>query len=282
MRAAAEALGVGPSAVTLQLKSLERQLGVDLLHRTTRSLEMTDAGRALFNAAAPAHRDLEYAIKKTREMAQSTTGTLRLSMSRGAYLEALAPSLSDFLSAHPGISLDISWNEELVDIVRKGFHGGIRMGDVLDDDMIAVPITPPIKSAFFASPSYLLANGRPESPRDLLQHRSIRHRLPTSGTLRDWRVTEDGQEKKLNPPARLIFDSAAGVIQAAREGHGVGWSMLASMRDHLKSGELETLLDPYVTDLPSFFIYFPKQNRRVECLRLFVDFLKERSKRGWT
>lgn len=278
MRAAADALGVGASAVTLQLKSLEDRLGIDLMHRTTRSVELTEAGRVLFDAAAPAHRDLTYAIKKTKEMARSTTGTLRLSLSRGAYIAALAPALDGFLTAHPGIRLDISWNEELVDIIREGFHGGIRMGDVLAPDMIAVRITPPIKSAYFAAPSYLEAHGVPKCPRDLLDHRCVRHRHPTSGALREWWVNEDGQEKLIDPPARLVFDSAAGVIQAACDGHGIGWSMRATMDVHLKAGELQTVLEPYARDLPPFYIYYPEQNKRVECLKRLVEFLKARPK----
>lgn len=274
MRAAADVLGVGASAVTLQLKALEERLGIELFFRTTRSLELTDAGKVLFDAAAPAHRDLVDAIKKTREMARSTTGTLRLSMSRGAYIAALAPVLDAFLAKNPGINLDISWNEELVDIIREGFHAGIRMGDMLAQDMMAVRITGPIPSAFFAAPCYLAAHGTPTAPRDLLDHRCIRHRHPTSGALREWWVIEDGQDKQIDPPARLIFDSAAGVIQAAREGHGIGWSMRATMEDLLKTGDLHTVLDPHAKDLPPFYIYYPEQNRRVECPRLLVDFLK--------
>lgn len=280
MRAAADALGVGASAVSLQLKALEERLGIELMFRTTRSVELTDAGKVLFDAAAPAHRDLTDAIKKTKEMAQSTTGTLRLSLSRGAYIAALAPVLDGFLAKHPGISLDISWNEELVDIIREGFHAGIRMGDVLAQDMIAVRITGPIKSAFFAAPSYLETHGIPKTPRDLLEHKCIRHRNPTSGVLREWRVLEDGQEKQIDPPARMIFDSAAGVIQAARDGHGIGWSMKVTMEDQLKTGDLQTVLKRHATDLPPFYIYYPGQNRRVECLRLLVEFLKGRSGRA--
>lgn len=242
MRAAADVLGVGASAVTLQLKALEERLGIELFFRTTRSLELTDAGKVLFDAAAPAHRDLVDAIKKTREMARSTTGTLRLSMSRGAYIAALAPVLDAFLAKNPGINLDISWNEELVDIIREGFHAGIRMGDMLAQDMMAVRITGPIPSAFFAAPSYFAAHGTPNSPRDLLDHRCIRHRHPTSGALREWWVIEDGQDKQIDPPARLIFDSAAGVIQAAREGHGIGWSMRATMEDLLKTGDRKSVV----------------------------------------
>lgn len=280
MRAAAAALGVGASAVTLQLKSLEERLGIELLFRTTRSVELTEAGKVLYDAAAPAYRDLTYAIKKTKEMAHSTTGTLRLSLSRGAYLAALAPVLNTFLAEHPGIKLDLSWNEELVDIIRQGFHGGIRMGDVLSPDMIAVRVTPPIKSAFFAAPSYLQIHGYPTRPRDLLDHQCIRHWHPTSGALREWWVSENGQDKRIDPPSRLTFDSAAGVIQAAREGHGIGWSMLVTMQAHIKTGELETLLEPYTKDLPPFYIYYPEQNKRVECLKLLVQFLKSQARKS--
>lgn len=274
MRAAAKSLGVGAPAVSLQLKALEDRLGVDLLYRTTRSIELTDAGRVLFERAAPAYRDLLDAVERTQQTGKSANGTLRLTMSRGAYIVAIAPIIETFLSDHPGIDLDISWNEELVDIVRKGFHGGVRLGDVLSPDMIAVRITPPVKTAFFAAPRYLTKYGRPRHPRDLLDHRCIRHWNPTSGTLREWWITEEGQDKRIDPPARLAFDSAAGVIQAAREGHGIGWSMRATMNDHLRSGELDVLLEPFAKDLPPFYIYYPEQNKRVECLRLFIDCLK--------
>jgi len=274
LRAAAEVLGVGAPAVTLQLKALEGKLGVDLLFRTTRSIELTDAGRVLFGAAAPAYRDMIYAVKKSQEMAKSTTGTLRLSMSRGAYISAIAPALRKFLSDNPGISLDISWNEELVDIVREGFHAGIRLGDILEQNMIAVRVTQPLIPAFFASPDYLNKCGRPEHPRDLLNHQCIRYRQPTSRKIREWWVAENGQEKRIDPPARLIFDTVIGVIQAAREGHGIGWSMRATIEDHFKAGELETVLDPFVKELPPFYLYYPEQNKRVECLRLFIDCLK--------
>ena len=280
MRAAADSLGVGAPAVTLQLKSLEERLGIDLLHRTTRSVELTEAGKILFEAAAPAYRDLTYAVKKTAEMARSTTGTLRLALSRGAYIAAIAPVLGSFLEAHPGINLDLSWNEELVDINRQGFHAGIRMGDVLATDMIAARITGPVRSAFFAAPTYLQKHGVPKRPRDLLEHTCIRHRTPPSGSLREWWVTESGQDICIDPAARLVFDSAAGVIQAAREGHGIGWSMRVTMEDHLKTGDLQTVLEPYAKDLPPFYIFFPQQNKRVECLGLLVEFLKKHKQRN--
>ena len=272
MRAAATKLGVGAPAVSLQLKSLEERLGVDLLVRTTRKLELTGAGQVLFDGAAPAYRDLAGSVEKAQQTSKSATRTLRLSMSRGAYLVAIAPMLDAFLADNPEITLEISWNEELVDIARKGFHAGVRMG--------AVRASAPVPSAFFASPKYLGKHGRPETPRDLLDHHCIRHRHPTSGQLRDWRVLEDGQERRIDPPARLVFDAAMGVIQAAREGHGVGWSMRATMEDHIRTGDLEVVLEGFATQLPPFFLYFPEQNPGAEPLGRFIETMKRHLSHG--
>ena len=273
MRAAAKALGVGAPAVSLQLKALEEKLGVDLLIRTTRSVELTEAGKTLFDSAAPAYRDMTDAIRKTQETAKSTSGTLRLSLSRGAYVTALEPVLNRFQSENPGISLDLSWNEGLVDIIRDGFHAGIRLGDVLATDMVAVRLTQPLPSAFTASPRYLEKHGQPQHPRDLFNHHCIRYRYPTSKKIFDWVFVEDGQEKIIDPPTRLVFDNMMGVIQAARDGAGIGWSLRATAQDYLDSGKLVSVLDSYSRTMPPFYLYYPEQNKRIETLRLFIDCL---------
>lgn len=273
LRAAAKTLGVGAPAVSLQLKSLEEKMGVGLIYRTTRSIELTDAGRVLFETAAPAYRDITYAVKKTQEFGKSTKGTLRLSLSRGAYITAIAPVLEKFQSDNPGINLELSWNEEFVDIIRSGFHAGIRLGDVLSPEMVAVRLTPPLIPTFSATPSYLNKHGRPVHPRDLFDHQCIRYKLPTTNKVADWHFSANGQDKIINPPARLIFDHIMGVIEATRGGHGIGWSLRASVDEYLQSGELESVLGPYVRELAPFYLYYPVQNKRVECLRLFIECL---------
>ncbi len=273
LRAAAKALGVGAPAVSHQLKLLEEKLGVDLMYRTTRSIELTDAGRVLLNDAAPAYRDMTYAVKKVQQAAKSTKGTLRLSLSRGAYITAIAPILEKFQAENPDITLDISLNEGLVDIIREGIHAGIRLGDLVADNMVAVRLTPPLTPVFSATPSYLDKFGRPDHPRDLLNHRSIRYKPPTANKMTDWNFTENGQDKTINPPTRLVFDNIIGVVQATREGHGIGWCLQATIQEYLDKGELETVLDSYVKELPPFYLYYPVQNKRVECLRLLVDCL---------
>lgn len=143
LRAAARSLGVGAPAVSHQLKALERKIGVDLLVRTTRSIELTDAGRALLARAAPAFKEIADAIEGTREIGKSTSGTLRLTLPRSAYKMIIAPVLADFQAQYPDVCLDLSIDEGLVDIVKEGFHAGFRLGDRLTADMVAVRLTGP-------------------------------------------------------------------------------------------------------------------------------------------
>ncbi len=273
LRAAARSLGVGAPAVSHQLKVLERRIGVDLLVRTTRSIELTEAGRTLLASAEPAFKEIIDAIEGSRAIGGSTTGTLRLTLPRGAYITVIAPVLADFHAQYPDVCLDLSINEQLVDIVQEGYHAGMRLGDRLTPGMVAVRLTGPLTPCYSGSPGYLEEFGRPEHPRDLLRHRCIRHKFVTAKRVGEWHFVENGQTKTVDPPTKLIFDNMQSVIQAVRDGHGIGWSLRTVIADDLKSGALETVLDPYVAKLPPFYLYYPEQNRRLELLRLFIDFL---------
>ena len=279
LRAAAQSLGVGPPAVSHRLKALERRIGVDLLVRTTRSVELTDAGRTLLAGAAPAFRELETAIEGTRKVGRSHSGTLRLTLPRSAYKMIIAPALEAFQARYPEVCLELSINEGLVDIVKEGFHAGFRLGDRLAPGMVAVRLTGPLTPCFSAAPAYLDAHGRPTHPRDLLEHRCVRYRFVTAKRIWEWQFVEDGQVKTVDPPTRLVFDSMQSVTQAVRDGNGIGWSLRAVIEDDIRAGALETVLDSYVTTLPPYYLYFPEQNRRLELLRLFIELLRERSER---
>jgi DNA-binding transcriptional LysR family regulator len=273
LRAAARSLGVGAPAVSHQLKALERRIGVDLLVRTTRSIELTDAGRRLLAGTAPAFKEIADAIEGTRAIGKSTAGTLRLTLPRSAYKIVIAPVLADFQAQYPDICLDLSINEGLVDIVKEGFHAGFRLGDRLTSNVVAVRLTGPLASCYSAAPAYLECFGRPHHPRDLLSHKCVRYRFVTANRIWDWHFVEDGQTKIVDPPTRLVFDSMQSVMQAVRGGNGIGWSLRAVIEDDLQTGALETVLDSYAPDMPAFYLYFPEQNRRLELLRLFIDFL---------
>ena len=278
LRAAARSLGVGAPAVSHQLKALERRIGVDLMVRTTRSIELTDAGRTLLAGAGPAFGEILEAIEGTREIGRANTGTLHLTMPASAYLMLIAPVLTEFQDQYPDVRFELSINEGLVDIVKGGFHAGFRLGDRLTSGMIAVRLTGPLDPCFFASPSYLAAFGRPEHPRDLLKHKGVRYKYITANRIQDWQFIEDGQVKTVDPPVRLVFDSMEALRHAVRGGHGIGWSLRPIIQDELQSGTLETVLDPYVVKLQPYYLYYPEQNRRLEPLRLFIDFLTSKRK----
>ena len=273
LRAAARSLGVGAPAVSHRLKTLERKIGVDLLVRTTRSLELTEAGRTLLAGVGPAFEEILEAIEGSRAIGQSATGTLRLTLPRSAYKMIIAPALPEFQARYPDVRLELSINEGLVDIVKEGFHAGFRLGDRLTPGMVAVRLTGPLTPCFSAAPSYLEAFGRPSHPRDLLNHRCVRYKFVTANRIWDWQFVEEGQTKVVDPPTRLVFDSMQSVMQAVRDGQGIGWSLRAVIEDDLEAGALESLLDDYVTTLPPYYLYYPEQNRRLELLRVFIEVL---------
>ena len=275
LRAAARALGVGAPAVSHQLKALERRIGVDLLVRTTRSVELTDAGRTLLAGAAPALQELQGALESTRAAGRSTSGTLRLTLPNSAYRIIIAPLLAAFQARHGDVRLDFSMNESLVDIVKEGFHAGIRLGDRLSAGMVALRLTGPLTPCLFAAPSYLEAFGRPAHPVDLLNHNCVRYKYITANRLHDWQFVEDGQTKTVDAPTHLIIDDMETLRLAVRDGQGIGWSLKAVLEEDLRAGTVETVLDAYMPDLPPYYLYYPEQNRHVELLRLFIDFLIE-------
>ena len=139
--------------------------------------------------------------------------------------------------------------------------------------MVAVRMTGELTPCFFATPSYLAASGRPKRPRDLLRHKCVRYKFITANRVQDWQLIEDGQTKTVEPPTRLVFDSMEAVRQAVRDGQGIGWCLKAMIEDELEAGSLQTVLDRYVPNLPPYYLYYPEQNRRLELLRLFVEFL---------
>lgn len=276
LRAAATSLGVGAPAVSHQLKTLEQTLGVSLLVRTTRSIKLTDAGRALLDGAAPAFDQITEAIDDARETGGAKKGTIRLTLPWSAYKIVFAPSLLNFQAAYPDIRLELSFNEALVDIVEGGFHAGIRLGDRLTTDMIAVRLTPPLIAAYSAAPEYLISAGTPKHPRDLLHHKCIRYRFISANRIAAWHFLENDQVFTVDPTANLVFDSFQSVVQAATEGFGIGWSLRAVIENELVDHSLESVLDDFVTEHPPFYLYFPAQYRRLELLRVLVDFFKSK------
>ncbi|WP_102227256.1 LysR family transcriptional regulator [Acidimangrovimonas sediminis] len=271
LRAAARHLGVNPPAVSHQLKSFEDRLGTPLFLRSTRSVTLTDAGRALYDSAHHLLGGLEAALDTARESAGTPVGRLRIALPYRAWQLILAPRLAAFQAAHPGLEIELIIEEGLTDIVARGFHAGIRLGDYLQDDMIAVRLSPAEEAAYVASPGYLAHYGRPERPEDLLEHVCIRHRQVSSGQISDWRFTGPEGERVVAVSGGLIVDDLRLAIEAARRGLGIGWSLKRGVAEEMERGTLVQVLAEMTPPRPGFFLYYPKSLNALGLLRKFIE-----------
>jgi DNA-binding transcriptional LysR family regulator len=271
LRAAARHLRVNPPAVSHQLKRFEERLGAPLFLRSTRSVSLTDAGRALYENSRHLLGGLEMALEGTKEMAGARSGRLRIALPFRAWQLIIAPRLGDFYEAYPGLELDLTIEEGLTDIVARGFHAGIRLGDHLQDDMIAVRLSQTEEAAYVASPDYLERHGTPQRPEELLRHVCIRHRQVSSGRLSEWRFMGENEEVAVAVGGALIVDDLRLVVDAARRGLGIGWSLRRGVQGDLDRGALVQVLPEITPPRPGFFLYFPRSLRQVELLRAFVE-----------
>ncbi|MEM7045998.1 MAG: LysR family transcriptional regulator, partial [Pseudomonadota bacterium] len=242
IRGAATDLQVQPSTISHQLKSLETRIGVTLFARTTRSVSLTDAGRVLLRSAMPAFEQLEQAVEQAQKTHGVLRGELRINMPYIAYQIALAEHLSDFQRTYPEIGLDFTMSDQLVDIVAEGFHAGIRFGGRVQQDMIAVQISPPNVATAFASSAYLRAHGEPETPADLLAHNCLRYRFISSKRLADWDF--DGPDGPIAVEVRgtLVTDSQITLVNRALAGHGVIHVPSRFVQAHVDDGALVPIL----------------------------------------
>lgn len=277
LRAAAGALGVQSPAVSYQLKALEERIGAELFIRTTRSVQLTDAGRSLLVRAQPAITELSEALEDARAFGASRKGTVRLTLPYVAYQMTIAKRLAAFQSSFPEIEIELSFNEAFVDITSEGFHAGVRLGDHIHDDMIAVRLSPPLKEVFFAAPSYFEKHGRPDRPESLLQHNCIRYRYITSQRIAEWEFNGSEGITTIDVKGNLTVNSTSALINSARDGLGIGWLFQPSVEDDLRSGKLESILESYAIERPGYFLYFPKATTHIEVLRVFIDFMKEQA-----
>ncbi len=274
LRRAAAALGVQPPAISHQLKALEDQLGVSLIARTTRSMGLTDVGRALLGRAKPVLIELCDALESARGTAGARKGQLRVTLPYVAYDVVIAPKLASFHAAYPDIELELSFSEAFVDIVAEGFDAGVRVGDHVQQDMIAVRLTPPFRQAHFAAPAYLDRRGRPARPEDLLEHECIRYRYIGSRRFAEWQFRGHDGVVGVEVKGALIVDSTHALLRAACDGLGIGWLYRPNVESYLHAGKLESVLDDFAIERPGYFLYFPTAHRRSAILHAFVDYMR--------
>jgi len=274
-RGAAYARGVSPSALSEAVRRLEDRLGQRLLHRTTRSVTPTEAGRHLLDRLQPALRELAAALDTAGEAGSAPTGTLRLNVPTVVAQHIVPPILSRFLTAHPGITAEVVAQDGFVDVLAAGFDAGIRYDERLEADMIAVPIGPRVQRfVTAASPTYWDRRGRPAHPRELMEHRCLRHRF-ASGAMPAWEFVQEGGERvRISPPAVLVANSAPIALHAARAGLGVVHGFEEYVAPHLADGSLEAVLEDWSERFPGPFLYYAGRRHLPPPLRTFIAFLR--------
>lgn len=270
LRAAARVLGVNPPAVSAQLKAFEARLGSALFLRSTRVVRLTDAGQALFDRSRHLVAGLDAALGEVRGAAGSRSGWLRITLPFRAWQLVVAPRLAAFQARFPGILLDLKIEEGLTDIVAQGCHAGIRLGDHLQDGMIAVPLSRQEPGAYVAAPEYLARHGVPVVPGDLLAHNCLCHRQISSGRVADWRFVTPEGEVGVAVTGGLVFNDLRSVVDAAVGGFGIGWSLRRGVDTELRDGRLVQVLADVTPHRPGFSLYFPKPLKELALLRAFI------------
>src|SRR5499433_1741594 len=275
-RAAAE-LGVTPSAVSQAVRSLEARIGAALFIRTTRSVGLTEAGERFFLRAKPAFDELVAASEVARDLGQRPAGLLRLSVPRAVVPILLEPLIASFSLAYPEVEVEIAASEELVDLAAEGFDAGIRLGQFIDADMIAVRLTKPFRFIIVGSPVYLARTGRPERPDDLRQHACLRLRR-SNGALTLWSLNDNGRAIEIAVSGPLIANDFPTLLGAAVEGLGLAQVPEPIAAGSVRAGKLVHVLAPFAPMAPGVFLYYPDRRQMMPKLRAFIDHIKDRSR----
>ena len=276
-RDAARSAGLSPSGLSVAVRRLEAQVGVRLLNRTTRSVSPTEAGQRLIERLSPALSEMEAALDILNGFRDRPAGTLKLNVPMSVAQLVLPPIMTGFLKAYPDIRLEVVVEDSFVDVLAAGCDAGIRYGERLEQDMVALPIGPATQRFITAaSPAYLEAHGWPEHPRELLNHACLRGQF-ASGRMLAWEFEKDGETVRVDPRGPLVIRPAAALdlmIEAAREGLGVVHLFEGMLRPDLDSGRLVPVLETWSPAFPGPFLYYPGRRLLPAPLRAFVDFVK--------
>jgi DNA-binding transcriptional LysR family regulator len=265
---------VSVSSLSQRLRSMEERLGVRLMNRTTRSVALTEAGEVLLARVGPAMSDVDDALDQVRGLRGLPSGRLRINAPPPAIDLVLAPMVAPFLKACPQIDLEIVADSGFVDIVAAGFDAGVRYGEHLAQDMIAVSLGPPQRYAVVASPQYVAQHGRPKQPKDLLQHTAIRTRFG-SGAMPDWEFEKAGRIVKVAPPGKLIATYTGLARRAALDGVGFWPTFEGYVREEVASGALVSVLEDWCAPFPGPFLYYPSRRQPPPALGAFVAFVAD-------
>ncbi len=274
-RAAADRLGVTRSAVSQTIRKLEEGMGVALVRRTTRSVSLTEAGAALLADVAPAVAEMRAAVEAAGNLRGHPRGPLRLAVSSIAERFLSGPFLAAFAVACPDVLLDITVTDEEFDIVAEGYDAGVRLGEVIEQDMIAVSVAGDERQLAVCAPAYRDAHGVPAHPRDLALHRCIGWRPAPDVAPYRWEFAAHGKEFRVAVPPTFTTNDMALMVRLALAGAGIGFGMEESFRPHIERGDLVPLLEDYCPYFAGFYLYYPNRRHLAPKLRALVGHLQQ-------
>lgn len=274
-RAAAK-LGISQSALSHSVRRLEAKLGLRLLTRTTRSVAPTEAGERLIETLRPALDDIDGKLASLTELRDRPAGTVRITAGTHAARAVLWPVIDRLVAEHPDINVEVNSEGGFVDIVSERYDAGVRLGERLEQDMIAVRISPRLRMVAFAAPSYLAGRGRPQTPYDLASHNCINLRLPSSGGLYAWEFERDGKELNVKVGGQLVLNDVDLILQAGVAGHGVGFLLEEHVLPLIANGSLERLLDDWCEPFDGYYLYYPSRRQPSPAFSILLEALRYR------
>ena len=273
--AAAHELGMSASAVSHAVRLVEERLGQPLFARTTRSVALTEAGRNLISTVAPALQDIHERMERIRAIKGRTSGLLRINASRVSLPLAVTRVIAAMSERYPEVEVEIFSDERLTDIVSEGFDAGIRIGEMIAQDMVAVRLTPPFRSIVVASPNYIGRFGRPTTLGDLSKHNCIGYRLIRSGGLYQWEFVEDGRDVAVTVRGQAIVTESHSAIELALAGIGLAYVFEPLVQADIAAGRLIELLPDHAVTEAGLFLYFPRRAELAPKLRAFIDTIRQ-------
>ncbi|MBX5135410.1 LysR family transcriptional regulator [Rhizobium lentis] len=276
---AAARLGMSASALSQTIRTLEERMGIRLLNRTTRSVAPSEAGQRLLAGLVPALADLDRAVADVAALRDKPAGLLRITAPRVAIVHTLAPLIAPFNAAYPDIIMDIIVDDKLTDIVAGRFDAGIRLGEMVEKDMVSVKLGGEMRLVVIASPGYVARHGMPQTPRDLRDHSCIASRWPTVGSLYLWEFERGDEKLEVAVSGPLSTTDNDLMLRAVLDGVGIAYLFDHHVAEHLAAGRLVSMLDDWTPPFPGFHLYYPSRRQMPPPLRAFVDFARGNSLR---
>ncbi len=278
IRGAARKLELAPPSVSNSLKHLETYLGLPLFIRSSRRMELTEAGCLLNERAKGAISTLDYAVESIRDLGEKPSGKVRITLPRFVYQFFLRSIYKEFCRLYPDIQLEIHISDATLDIVKDGHDVGIRFGDKVEQGMVARQLTSPMQEALFASEEYLNEYGMPKKPSDLKNHQLIQYRFQSSNQILPLQLQDAGQSILVEMPVSLIVNDTDAMVDAAQDGLGIGRIIAPVVDKQLKDKQLIPILEDYWLPYPGFYLYYPQHSQKARRIRVLIDFLVEKSR----